>query len=124
MYIIGRIDVTKYRCITQDITADEVILTEERVRHIEDHHPGHFEAIRPFLSIAIEDPDYILQDTENTGLILKLIETQDLRLQIVLRLHTSQDASNYKNSIISSWLISRSRWQNYLRNKIILYSRE
>lgn len=118
------LDVEKYRCITADIPTCEVIITDERIQHIKQHHPGHFEAIGPFLKAAVESPDYILEDAPKTGLILKRIDGNGLRMQMVLRIHTSADSPNFKNSIISAWKISESRWNNYLRNKKILYKSE
>lgn len=106
------------------ITTDEVIITDERIQHIRDRHPGHYEAVMPFLQMVIAEPDYILEDARNTGLVLKWIEENGTRIQIVLRLHTSADAPGYKNSVISAWKISESRWNNYLRNKHILYKRK
>lgn len=124
VYFIGKLDKDLYSCITSDITTDEVIITAERIQHIKDHHPGHIEEIAPFLQMIISAPDYILKDAVNTGLILKQIENRGTRIQIVLRLHTSTDAAGFKNSVISAWQISERRWNNYLRNKNILYKRE
>ena len=118
------LDIETYRCITPDIPAREVILTTERMEHIKSHHPGHFEQIAPFLKAAVEAPDYILEDAPNTGLILKAVSENGIRLQMVLRIHTSADSPGFKNSIISAWKISESRWNNYLRNKKILYKSE
>lgn len=118
------LDVRKYRCISPDIQTSEVIITSERVRHIKARHPGHFEIIEPFLKEAIVSPDYILEDAPNTGLILKRVEENGIKLQLVLRVHTSSDPANFKNSVISAWKISESRWNNYLRNKKILYKSE
>ena len=39
MQAVGHINIKLYRCITEDITTDEVIITEERIQHIEEHHP-------------------------------------------------------------------------------------
>ena len=118
---VGKINREIYKCITEDITTDEVVITDERVEHIKINHPGHYEKISPHLKAAVENPDYILKDTENTGLILKRAEIDNIRVQIVLRLHTTSDNTGYKNSIISAWEISESRWANYINNKIILY---
>lgn len=118
------LDVEKYRCVSPDIRTSEVILTDERVLHIKEHHPGDFEDIEPFLEKAIISPDYILKDAPNTGLILKRIEEKEMRFQLVLRLHTSSDPTGRKNSILSAWKISESRWNNYIRNKKILYKLE
>lgn len=124
MEYIGKIDKNIYSCITKDITTDEVIITDERITHINECHPKHLEDIKPYLQLTIQQPDYILRDSENTGLILKHIEENGLRMQIVLRIHTSTDNPKFKNSIISAWKISESRWNNYLRNKKVLYKSE
>lgn len=121
---IGKLDRNIYQCITDDITTDEVIVTDERILHIKSHHPGHFEIIEPYLQTAINSPDYILEDSNNSGLVLKRITENDLRIQIVLRLHTSADTAGFKNSLISAWKISESRWNNYIKNKKILYKSE
>lgn len=124
VHYVGKLDRNIYKCITEDITTDEVIITDERIRHINDHHPGHFENISSYLQNAICNPDYILKDAENTGLILKEVEENGLRIQIVLRVHTSSDTPGFKNSIISAWRISENRWKNYIKNKKILYKSE
>ena len=125
VHTVGRIDIETYRCITDDITTDEVIITSERIQHIQERHPGAYEKIKDFLQAALDDPDYILEDKNpNTGLILKAIKENGLRFQMVLRVHTSVDNPGFKNSIISGWDISESRWENYVNNKKILYKRE
>ena len=122
MQIVGRIDIEKYRCITENITTDEVIITDERIQHIRERHPGDYEKIERFLKNALEVPDYILEDkSPDSGLILKLVEENGMRFQVVLRIHTSADNPEFKNSIISAWEISDSRWRNYINNKKILY---
>lgn len=125
MYTVGRIDREKYRCITEDIVTDEVIITEERIEHIENRHPGSYHKIKNFIQQVLDDPDYILEDgkNKNTGLILKFVEENGVRFQIVLRIHTSKDQDGFKNSIISGWNISESRWRNYVKNKKILYKK-
>ena len=118
------IDIETFKCITNDITTDEVIITEERIQHIKERHNNYFFEIQPYIQDVLSMPDYILADSkrENTGLILKQItENNGLKVQVVLRVHTSKDRKGLKNSIISAWKISDSRWNNYLRNKKILY---
>lgn len=126
VHSIGKIDIEKFKCISKDILTDEVIITDERIQHIKDRHNDDFEKIKPYFREILKSPDYILEDSnrKNTGLILKQITKDDLRVQMVLRVHTSTDKKGYKNSIISAWEISESRWQNYLKNKKILYKSE
>lgn len=124
MHIIGKIDITLYSCITADIVADEVIITNERIQHIKEHHPGDFERLAPFLPIVIQEPDYILADkSPNTGLLLKEIRQNDLRIKLVLRLHTSTDPAGFRSSVLSAWIIREKEYQRLIRNKKVLYKR-
>ena len=124
--IIGKLDINLYSCVTPDITTDEVVITDTQIRHIKERHPGDYETIEPFFEEAIKAPDYILQDKDyyGTGLVLKSVKANDIRFQLVLRLHTSTDDNEFRNSIISAWRISETRWNNYIKNRKILYKSE
>lgn len=125
VHIVGKIDREIYKCITADIRTDEVIITDNQIQHIIDRHPEAYSTVLNNIQEAISPPDYIIRDKhEYTGLVIKRIKTKNEILQIVLRICTSMDEPEYKNSIISCWELSERRLQNYLRNKEILYSRE
>jgi len=34
VYYVGKIDIQIYRCVTSDITTDELIITEKQIEHI------------------------------------------------------------------------------------------
>lgn len=122
--LIGQIDRNIYKCITEDIVTNEVVITDNQLQHIKERHADAYENVVINLKDVIEEPDYIIEDKhKNTGLVIKAIKTDD-NLQIVLKICTSQDQKGYKNSIISSWKISNKRLQNYLRNKRILYKKK
>lgn len=126
VHYVGKIDKKIYSCVTEDIVTDEVIITDERIQHIKDRHPGDYQDIAPFLEEALKCPDYILEETEhkNTGLILKQVEKNRLRFQMVLKIHTSVANPEFKNSILSAWRIGKKRWESYINNKKILYKLE
>ena len=72
MHIIGRIDITKYKCVTHDIQTDEVIITDERIQHIKERHPDDFEKYCMYMREIIESPEYIIEANKvNTALIHK-----------------------------------------------------
>ncbi len=123
LHLVGKINKEIYKCITSDVVTDEVIITDERIRHIKERHGSDYKMAIGFMTEAIRTPDYILKDGRpNTGLIIKSLYEDNI--QVVLRIHTSKDETGYKNSIISCWRISERRLQNYLRNKEILYKKE
>ncbi|MDO4470527.1 MAG: minor capsid protein [Bacillota bacterium] len=125
VHLVGKINRDIYKCITDDIVTDEVIITDNQMQHILDRHPDAYKEVIAYLSDIIREPDFIIQDKhENTGLVVKRIKTEKEYAQMVLRICTSKDDPNYKNSVISCWEISEKRLQNYLRNKTILYKKE
>ena len=121
---IGKIDKEKYRLITKDITTDEVILTGKQVEHIKERHPNDYEQYFKYIKEIVENPDYIIRDTKpNTGFLLKEFTEDDKRFQLILRLHTSEDNKEYKNSIITFLKVGEKKYMQYLRNKEIVWKK-
>ena len=125
MHVIGNIDREIYRCISGNIVTDEVIITDVQIKHIKERHPNDYEQFSKYFAEIIAEPDYILEaNSPNTAFVLKKIEIEKMHFQLILRLKTSSDPQNYKNSIITFLKIDQRKWEKYLRNKKILYSRE
>ena len=125
LYSIGKIDRQIYKVISNNITTDEVIITKERINHIKERHPNDYERFYSYLSEIILNPDYIIAGNKpNTALILKTIEINGEIFKTILRLKTSQDDNNFKNSIITFMKIDYKEWSRLIRNKEILYKRE
>lgn len=102
MHFVGKLNKEIFRCISEDICTDEVIITEERIQHVNDRHPGDHEKIKEYLKEAVENPDYIIADKNpNTGLIIKKFKSGTTYIQLVLKICTSQDEKEYKSSIIN-----------------------
>ncbi|MGM9937483.1 MAG: PBECR2 nuclease fold domain-containing protein, partial [Candidatus Ornithomonoglobus sp.] len=122
---IGKIDIKKYQCVTKDIKTDEVIITDERIQHIRERHPDDYEQYFKYANDILSDPDYILEANKpNTAFILKHISENGKDYQMILRLKTSSDPQNYKNSIITFLRIDEKRYNRYLRTKKVLYKSE
>ena len=111
MYLVGKIDIEIYNCITKDITTDEVIITDERIQHIKEHHPNNYEQYYSYMRSIIENPEYIIEANKpNTALILKSFSNGNETFKTVLRLITSSDNSKFKNSIITFMKINEKEW--------------
>ena len=125
MYLVGKIDIEIYNCITKDITTDEVIITDERIQHIKEHHPNNYEQYYSYMRSIIENPEYIIEANKpNTALILKSFSNGNETFKTVLRLITSSYNSKFKNSIITFMKINEKEWNRLLKNKKILYKSE
>lgn len=125
MYLVGKIDIEIYNCITKDITTDEVIITDERIQHIKEHHPNNYEQYYSYMRSIIENPEYIIEANKpNTALILKSFSNGNETFKTVLRLITSSDNSKFKNSIITFMKINEKEWNRLLKNKKIVEKQE
>ncbi|MGN0461558.1 MAG: PBECR2 nuclease fold domain-containing protein [Ruminococcus sp.] len=125
MQYIGKINKEIFKCVTEDIVTDEVIITEKQIEHIKERHPNDFERYYNYLIRIIEKPDYILEANKpNTAFILKHIDDNGKNYQLILRLKTTTDPKNYKNSIITFLKVEEKRYMRYLRTKRILYKSE
>lgn len=115
---IGKLDKNIYRCVTEDIATDEVIITDERIQHIKERHPNDYERFSDYFTQIVENPDYIIEaNRPHTALVLKEIETNEEKFKTALRLVTSRDDHQFKNSIITFMKIDEREWNRLLRNK-------
>ena len=74
MIEVCRIDVELYKIVTPDIQTDIVIITDERIEHIRDHHPNDYEKYGKYFSQILTDPDFIIEGKwKNTAMVLKEI---------------------------------------------------
>ncbi len=125
VHTVGKIDKDIYRCITEDIVTDEVIITDERIQHIKERHPNDYERFYGYLREIVEHPQYIIETAKpNTALILNEFLEGEEQFKTVLRLTTSTDNPDFKNSIITFMKINDKEWNRVLRNKKILYKKE
>ncbi len=125
MHYIGKLDRKIYKCITEDITTDEVIITDTQIQHIKERHPNYFERYFKHAEEVIKAPDYIIEANKpNTAFILKHIEDNGKNYEVILRLKTSEDPKDYKNSIITFLKVEEKRYNRYIRTKKILYKSE
>lgn len=115
----------KYKCITNDIVTDEVIITDERIQHIIDRRGKEFyeKYGDKFINI-LQEPDFIFKDKENTALVCKELKINNKYVNLVLRLVVSTDNPEYKNSIITAVGESMKRFEQRLRNNEFLYKKE
>lgn len=77
-----------------------------------------------YIKEIVENPDYIIRDTKpNTGFLLKEFIEENKTFQLILRLHTSKDNKEYKNSIITFLKVGKKKYKQYLRNKEIVWKK-
>ena len=125
VHYIGKLNLEIFKCVTDDIVTDEVIITDERVQHIKEHHPNDYETYYGFLNQIIEEPDYIIEANKpKSALVLKSFTEGSNTFKTIVRLVTSSDEDGIKNSIITFMKINEKEWNRLIKNKKVLYKRE
>ena len=125
MPFVCTLDVNLYRCVTDKIITEDVIITDERIQHIKIRHPGDYECFVGYMAETIRNPDYIIKDKKaNTFIVLKEIEDAGQKFRLILRLRIESDPEDYKNSVLSFWRIGDTTWRKAIKNKDVLYSRK
>ena len=114
-----------YNRVVPIIKTCHVIITDKQLIHIRERHPDISETVMERLAEIIQEPDYI-SATEKlyTANVLKRIECNGKSYQLVLRIYTDGDPDGFQNSIITFMSVNEKRYQQYLRNRRILYKRE
>ena len=125
IHSLGKLNLEIYSCITTDFITDEVIITEEQLSHIREKHPEAYQDTLLYVKDVLDDPDYIFKDKkENSGIVVKKIINEEEHSLLVIKIITSKDNKDYKNSVITAWKITEKRLNNYIRNKNIIYKKE
>ena len=122
---IGKLDKNKLGKYKNKIITEDVVLTDERIKHIKEHHPNDYEKYGNNISEILSNPDYIIDDNKNanTVLYMKTITKDNKNIQVVVRLATNQEKKGKKNSIITLWKIKDKTYNQMLRNKEIIWKK-
>ena len=115
---IGRINIKLLKDLF-DIKTDKLIITKERIEHINKRHANDYDLYGKYMLEIISNPDYILEDIENINTVLYLKNIQELNLQMVIKIETQTDI-NRANTVITFWhMRKRSYNQIIKKNKKI-----
>ena len=125
MQTVGRIDRNIFRCVAEEIITDEVILTDDRGKHIVDRRGADFlEKYGPYFPLILADPDYIFPDNHiHSVLVCKTVGEGEDAVNLVLRLAVEGDDPAFKNSIITAIKESKKRFAQRLRNHVPIYKK-
>lgn len=127
VHTVGKINRSIYKDITDDIVTDEVIITDERIRHIEGRHPGDYKRYHQYMADMIIDPAYIIRDDRPlTAMVLKEFTDTDAskHFRLALRLITPKDGRDLKNSVITFMKIREKEYNRLIKNKHVLYKKD
>ena len=122
VFTMGKIQIERYQMIVANLDTDEVIITKERIGHINKRHHGDFDTYQKFIPDILSNPAYILEDIDhphNTVNLVKafLADNKMLHFNLVLRLRTPELPPEYRNSIMTFWHIHEKEYRRMVKNR-------
>ena len=123
MYYIGKIDLNKIGKYKNKVATDEVILTDERKRHILNNHVNDYEKIIKNISRVILNPKEILEDHKNNNTLLFIDKLEQNNLNVIIKLSTINNDKHPKNSVMTAWIIRDSNLKKLRKKNKIIYKR-
>ena len=121
---IGKLDKSKISNYAKKIITDEVVLTNERLKHILDNHKKDFELYFNNAKEIIEQPDYILEDIKNINTVMFIKHIQDTNINIIVRLAVENDDKHPKNSIMTFYRLRNSNLRKMVNKNKTIYKNE
>ncbi len=104
------------------ITTDRLIITKERIAHINKRHCNDYNLYGKYIPKIIENPDYILKDVENIDTVLYLKTIEELKLQVVVKLQTEK-LPNKANTVITFWHMRKRSYEQIIYKNEKIYQK-
>lgn len=106
------------------LKTDEIIITNERIKHIQNRHPEDYELFEKYAVKTIEAPDIIIKDDKNDNTVFMVKKLATTNLNVVAKLILDIEDNDLKNSVMTFYRI-RERNLRKLQNKNkVLYKSE
>lgn len=103
---------------------NQVIITNERIDHIKEHHPNDYELFTQYGADTVANPDMLILDTKNRGTVFAVKKLPQTNLNVVVRLILEEDDPTYKNSIMTFYRLRESNLQKLIEKHKVLYTKE
>lgn len=124
MEYLGKINKMYIGKYAKKIITDDVILTEERKKHIYESHGNDYKIIINNIKVVIMNPDEILEDCKNADTMLFIRKINNNNINVIIKLSTINNTKHPKNSVMTAWLIRDSNLQKLRKKNKIIYKKE
>ena len=122
--LIGKLNIDFLEAEFGKLATDELILTDERDRHIKQRHEKDYKLFHQCVYDVLDSPDTILKDNKNQNTVFYIKYIEETNLNIVIRLALETEGNNRKNSIITSYQLGAKTLKRFKKNNKTLYNRE
>lgn len=121
---LGKLNIVLLEKVFGKIQTDEIIVTSERVAHIQERHPQDFELFVKYGANSVQNPDYVIRDIKRDGTVFMVKKLPDTNLNIVVRVALDTDQEGLKNSVMTFYRIRERNLRKLIEKNGLLYKKE
>lgn len=121
---LGKLNLEPLEKAYGTIQTDEVVITVERMQHVQNRHKEDYELLWDSVSRVVNNPDIIIKDEKNNGTIFMIGKVQESNLNVVVRVALSTDKKGLKNSIMTFYRLREKNLKKILGKNQVLYKKE
>lgn len=122
--MLGKINLTFLEKEFGKIQTDGIIVTNERLSHIQERHPQDYKLFEKYGRDSVQDPDYIVKDEKNAGTVFMIKRLPDTNLNVVVRVALNTDKEGLKNSVMTFYRIRERNLSKIIKKNKLLYKKE
>ena len=121
---IGKVKKELFHRKYNNIKTEKVIITQERIHHIQVRHPDDYELFIKYRKECIESPDIIINDDKNVETVFMIKKLPDVNLNIVIRLSLENEENRLDHSVMTCWRVRNKNLVKMMRKNQVLYKKE
>lgn len=106
------------------IQTDEIVVTDERVRHIKARHPEDYALFQKYGAETVNDPELIIRDGKNNGTVFMIRKLPDTNLNVVVRVALETDEEGLKNSVMTFYRIRERNLKKMIEKNSVLIKKD
>ncbi|MFR2661623.1 MAG: minor capsid protein [[Clostridium] scindens] len=106
------------------IQTDEIVVTDERARHIKARHPEDYALFQKYGAETVNDPELIIRDGKNNGTVFMIRKLPDTNLNVVVRVALETDEEGLKNSVMTFYRIRERNLKKMIEKNSVLIKKD
>ncbi len=122
--VLGKIEERALKAEFGALRTTDVIVTEERIRHIRERHPEDVELFESYGQDVVTEPDIIIKDIKNEGTVFMIKYLPDCNINAVVRLILETEDEGLKNSVMTFYRIRTKNLEKLLKKNKEIYRKE
>lgn len=122
--VLGKIEERALIAEFGALTTTDVIVTEERIKHIKERHPQDVMLFEQYGQETVLEPDIIIKDGKNEGTVFLIKHLPNSNINVVVRLALVTEDEGLKNSVMTFYRIRAKNLVKLLKKNKVIYRKE